>query len=171
MVRGPRNQTETINSVKVHFGPDGRFRMTFAGSAPHVLEGTYTRESNEFVRIHTIDGPGGSLNAEGGIALSETEWLGRIDIQAGTPGSRDHVVYQFVVDGFETTGELNACQQAIRTQLGAGAKLLFLSPHHSRIGSQRQEFRGTVVNLSNNSSAEYTCQVGRGGQVLNASVN
>jgi hypothetical protein len=173
MIRGPRDRVDTINSVKVLLGGDGRFRLTFAGSTPHQLEGTYTRESADFARINTIDTESGTLPAEGGITLNN-EWLERLDLEAGTPGAQNHVIYNFVAETFALSQEETSCQEAVRARLqqdrGGNVKLAFVSQQQSRINSQRQELRGKAVVLADNSTVEYRCQIDRSGQVLNASV-
>jgi hypothetical protein len=173
MVSGNRDHVDTISSVKVMLGGDGRFRLNIAGTTPHTLEGTYTRESPDFARIDTIDRPGGTLRADGGITLND-EWLERLDVEAGAAGTRDHVIYNFVADTFALSQEETACQRQVRARIekdrGAGAKLAFLSQQHSRISSQRQELRGKVVMLSDGSTAQYRCEIDRSGQVLSASV-
>jgi hypothetical protein len=172
VVRGPRNATESINSVKVLLGGDGRYRLTFNGSQPHQIEGTYTREGSDFARINTIEVNGASLPARGGITLNQ-DFLERLDVEAGTPGTRDYVAYNFAVDAFQSSNMSNdsaACQQAVRARIqqqrGAHTKVAFVGQEmHSR-----SEVRGTVVILADNTRAQYRCQIDRRGQVTLASM-
>jgi hypothetical protein len=170
VVHGNRNRVDTINSVKVLLGGDGRFRLTFNGSAPQQLEGTYTREGADFARINTVDTPSGTLPANGGITLNQ-DFLERLDVEAGTPGTNTYVAYNFTVDNFAMPQEETACQQAVRERIqkdrGRGTKVAFLNQTPR---GNRQQLRGKVVILADNSTAQYTCQVDRHGQVLSASV-
>jgi hypothetical protein len=173
VVRGNRNHVDTLNSVKVLLGGDGRFRLNFNGSAPHQLEGTYTREGADFARIDTIDTPNGTIPANGGITLNQ-DFLERLDLEAGTPGTANYVAYNFVVENFALSQEETACQQAVRARIqkdrGASTKVAFLNQSPGRPGAHRQEVRGRVVILADNSTANFSCQVDRRGQVLSASV-
>ena len=166
---GNRNRVETINSVKVLLGGDGRFRLNFNGSAPHQLEGTYTREGTDFARITSIDTPNGSMPATGGITLNQ-DFLERLDLEAGTPGTSNYVAYNFVVDNFAMSQDETACHQAVRARIqkdhGASTKVAFIDQSPARPGAHRQEIRGRVVILKDNSTVNFRCQVDHKGQVV-----
>jgi len=175
VIWGGKKYFDTVSGAKVLLGRDGRMRINFTGSTSHTLNGTWSQETNGFARVRTIDLPDKpSVAVEGGVLLDHDQ-LARIDVTAGTQGTRDRVVYTFVAQDFVLPREETLCQQEIRARLekekGSGVKVAFLAPRLSRLGSDRQELRGEVVLLSENVSAEYRCEVDtRRGQVIDASV-
>lgn len=86
---------QSIHGAKIAIGADGRLEINFAGSTPATLTGTYTREANGTLNIRTIDLNGRSLAANGVVTFTSKDWLQRIDLTAGTPGTRDSVVARF----------------------------------------------------------------------------
>jgi hypothetical protein len=89
---------------------------------------------------------------------------------------RDRVVYNFVADGYRLASEESLCQQEIRGRLQSqgrsGKNLAFLAPERSRVTSNRYRITGEVVIVSENASAEYSCEVdSRTNQILDASAS
>ncbi len=85
------------------------------------------------------------------------------------------MVYTFVADGYRLSPEESLCQEEIRARLASqgssGKKLAFLAPERSRVSSNRYRLAGEVVILSENTSAQYSCEVdSRSNQLLDASI-
>jgi hypothetical protein len=171
---GGKKYFDTANAARVQFGSDGRYRITTNGSTNHNIEGSYTRESRDFVRINTIDVPErGTVQVDGGVRLDRDQ-LSRVDVTAGSQGTRDRILFHFVADGYRPPADESRCQEEIQARLqtqGAGDKFAFLPAERSRASSSRDRLVGEVVLLSQNSTAEYRCEVdARSGQVVDASV-
>ena len=160
VIWGGKKYFDTVSSARVQLASDGRIRISFDGSTPHSLGGTYTRESANFVRVDTIEVPErGVMNVDGGVAFERSQ-LARVDVSSGTQGTRDRVVYTFVADGYRLPPEESLCQQEIRARLQSqghsGKKFAFLGPQRSRESSGRYRLTGEVVILAENASAQYT---------------
>ena len=175
VIWGGKKYFDTVSSARVELASNGRIQIRFDGSTPQTLGGTYTRESPNFVRVDTIDVPQrGVLNVDGGVAFERNQ-LARVDVSSGTQGTRDRVVYTFVADGYRLPPEESLCQEEIRGRLESqghsGKKLAFLAPERSRSSSNRYRLNGEVVILSENTSAQYSCEVdSRSNQLLDARI-
>jgi hypothetical protein len=171
---GGKKYFETANAARVQIGGNGRIRIVFTGSSQQSLDGTYTRESNDFLRVNAVEWPQrGTVPVSGGVTLDNNQ-LARVDVSAGAQGTRDRLVFAFVAEGYQLPREETLCQGEVRARLdqqGAGGQLAFLAPATSRLGSNRRELTGEVVILSQNKSATYRCEVdSRGAQVLDVTV-
>ena len=175
VIWGGKKYFDTVTAARVELGSNGRIRISSNGSTPHSLEGTYTRESNDFIRVINIEQPErGTVDVNGGVRL-DNDQLARIDVTAGAQGTRDRVVFHFVANGYEPPSEEALCQEEIEARLrsqGSNAdKLAFLAPERSRVSSNRYRLSGEVVLLSANSTAQYRCEVDtRNNQLVDASV-
>jgi len=171
---GGKKYFDTATAARVQLGSDGRYRITTNGSTNHNIQGTYTRESRDFIRINTVDVPErGTVQVDGGVQLDRDQ-LERVDVTAGSQGTRDRILFHFIAQDYRLPADESRCHQEIQARLqtqGAGDKFAFLPPDRSRASSSRDRLVGEVVLLSQNSTAEYRCEVdARSGQVLDASV-
>jgi hypothetical protein len=175
VIWGGKKYFDTVTAARVQLASNGRIRISFSGSTPQSLDGTYTRESADFIRVDTIDVPErGVMQVDGGVQLDNNQ-LERVDVSAGTQGTRDRVVYNFVSSHYDLPSEERLCQEEIQARLASqnrnASKLAFLAPERSRVASNRYRLSGEVVLLAENASAQYRCEVdSRGNQLLDASV-
>jgi hypothetical protein len=148
--------------------------VDFVGTTPQTLNGTWTRESADVVRLRIPELGGRRVTAEG-LVLIDDEALGRVELVAGTPGSRSSAVMTFVADDYTPPRVETLCLQEARAQLeddrGVPMVMLFLAPDRSRVATGRDRLSGDALVLADLASFTYSCEVDtRREQVLQASI-
>jgi hypothetical protein len=175
VIWGGKKYFESVTAARVQLASNGRIHISFNGSSPQTLDGTYTRESHDFIRVNTIDWPQrGVIDVDGGVQLDHNQ-LARVDVASGAQGTRDRVVFTFVAEDYQIPREESLCQEEIQARLESqghsGKKLAFLPASRSRVAGNRYRLTGEVVILAENTSAEYRCEVDASGKrLLDASV-
>ena len=174
VVWGANGRYESLSGASVVLSRDGRARVGLDGTTPQTFTGTWTRESNDLVRLQIPDIGGQRVDGKGIVVLDGGR-LGRVEVTAGTPGARNQIVFTLIADDYAPPPEETLCIQEARAQLederDAPLVLLFLAPRRSSVATGRDDLSGDALVLTDPASFRYRCQVDtRRGTVLDASI-